>query len=191
MSRDVSHFAPLDRLHPRRILVLRAVPPDELLYAAPALRALRHKLPAAEIVLLGLPAARHSARQMHQCVDRFLDFPGFDALMGNVRLAAEVAGLLAELRTQPFDLAIQMHGCGTLANFVLPLLGAAHMAGFCRAGEYCPEPDLFLPYPYDLPDAVRLLRLMEFLGAAGAETAAAVSRPPYRQGVAGVNSDHS
>jgi ADP-heptose:LPS heptosyltransferase len=44
------------------------------------------------------------------------------------------------------------------------LLGAKQVAGFFPTGQYCPDPQRFLPYPDHEPEVWRHLRLLEFLG---------------------------
>jgi ADP-heptose:LPS heptosyltransferase len=71
---------------------------------------------------------------------------------------------LADVQGERFDLAIQMHGCGTITNPLTGLFGARHCAGYFLPGQYCPDPEWFLPYPTTVPEVWRHLLLMEFLG---------------------------
>jgi ADP-heptose:LPS heptosyltransferase len=57
-----------------------------------------------------------------------------------------------------------MQGSGGISNSLIELFGARLTAGFYLPGQFCPNEELFLPYPDDEPEVCRHLRLMEFLG---------------------------
>lgn len=148
---------------PLRIAVFRALQLGDLLCAVPALRALRHALPTAHITLIGLPWAGDFARRIGY-VDDFIEFPGFPGLPEREPDMLGLPDFFAAVRERRFDLAIQMHGSGGLTNPLVAHLEARHMAGFYIPGAWCPEPELFIPWPEDLPETRRLLALVESLG---------------------------
>lgn len=150
---------------PRRVAVLRALQLGDLLCAVPALRALRAALPEAEIVLVGLPWARAFVERFGDYLNGFIEFPGFPGLPERPPRIDRIPGFLAEMQAEGFDLAIQLHGSGPFINPLTVLFGARACAGFYLPGDYCPDPERFLPWPEDGLEIHRLLRLLEFLGA--------------------------
>lgn len=121
-------------------------------------------MPDARITLLGLPSARAFASRFSHYIDDLLDFPGYPGLPEQRVRASDIPGFLSTVQTRNFDLAIQMHGDGSISNPLTALLGARNTAGFFGPGSYCPDPELFLPYPSGLPEIRRHLELMGFLG---------------------------
>src|SRR5262245_9363849 len=150
---------------PRRVVVLRALQLGDMLCAVPAFRALRRAWPGAEIVLVGLPWARAFVDRYAAYLDGFREFPGYPGLPEQPAPAERIVAFLAAVQAERFDLAVQMHGCGTVTNPLAVLLGARRAAGFYLPGQFCPDPDLCVPYPASGLEVRRLLALAAFLGA--------------------------
>src|SRR5690349_24840032 len=88
---------------PRRIAIFRALYLGDLLLAVPALRAIRHGYPDAEITLIGLPWAASFAERFGAYVDRFVAFAGYPGLAEVPVVPARVAAFLAEQRAYGYD----------------------------------------------------------------------------------------
>jgi len=151
-----------------RVAILRALPGlGDFLCAVPALRALRAAYPATHITLIGLPQTAALVARFRREVDSFVAFPGYPGLTEQPPPDPRaVVSFLAASRAQGWDLAIQMHGSGGLTNPIVGLLGAKVTAGYYVPGQPCPDLARYLPYPDDLPEVWRNLRLAAFLGAA-------------------------
>jgi ADP-heptose:LPS heptosyltransferase len=148
---------------PHRVVILRALKLGDLLCAVPAFRAFRSAWPEAEIVLLGLPWAQTFVERYRGYLDGFRIFPGFPGLPECQPDIARIPAFLREMQEERFDLAIQLHGSGPFVNPLLVLLGARRSAGFYLPGDYCPDTELFCPWPERGREVMRLLRLVEFL----------------------------
>jgi ADP-heptose:LPS heptosyltransferase len=149
---------------PRRVAILRALQLGDLLCAVPALRAIRAALPEAEIVLVGLPWAGAFAARYDRYLDGFREFPGYPGLPEYPPQIERIPSFLAAMQAERFDLSVQLHGSGPFVNELTVLFGAHRCAGFYRPGDYCPDPDLFLPWPGRGLEIRRLLALTTFLG---------------------------
>lgn len=150
---------------PQRIVIFRALPGlGDLLCVVPALRALRRAFPAAQVSLIGLPGACTFVERFHHYLDGFIEFPGFPGLADQPPQLEDIPPFLTFVQKQHFDLALQMHGNGVVSNAITTLSGARLIAGFYVPGQYCPNPDYFLPYEEDESEVQRYTRLMAFLG---------------------------
>ncbi|MDX2215226.1 MAG: glycosyltransferase family 9 protein [Oculatellaceae cyanobacterium bins.114] len=150
---------------PKQIVVVRSLPGlGDLLCCIPAIRALRAALPEAHLTLIGLPWAKSFVQRFGHYFDEFLEFPGCPGIPEVVLEPDQIVAFLAQAQHRNFDLALQLHGTGTSINHFVMLLGAKQAAGFFPKGQYCPDPQRFLPYPEHEPEVWRHLRLLEFLG---------------------------
>jgi len=149
---------------PQRIVIFRALQLGDLLCAVPALRALRTAFPQADITLVGLPWAQEFVIRFARYLTGFIEFPGYPGLPERAPQLARVPEFLSTMQHANFDVAIQLHGSGTLTNPLVSLFGARLTAGFYQPNEYCPDKQYFLPYPESEPEVRCLLRLMAFLG---------------------------
>jgi ADP-heptose:LPS heptosyltransferase len=154
----------LSALAPRRIAVLRALQLGDMLCAVPALRALREAAPHAHIALIGLPWAQTFVDRYADLVDELIVFPGAVGFPEQPETNAGLPRFFAQMRARRFDLAIQLHGSGGVANDLLLELGAKAHAGFVQPDE-AQRSGCFMRWPDDLPEAERYLALTHTMGA--------------------------
>ena len=152
------------------VAVFRALQLGDMLCAVPALRAIRAALPGAQITLVGLPWAREFVARFSHYLDDFIEFPGWPGLPERDLDPRAIPAFLSRIQRRRYDLAIQMHGDGSLVNPLVALFDAAEVAGFVRPGAWVPGAR-FNPYPDSGREADRLLGLTTALGfpARGAE----------------------
>lgn len=151
-------------IRPRRIAILRALKLGDLLCAVPAFRALRMALPEAHISLVGLPWSKAFAERFQMYIDDFIEFPGFPGLPEIEPRLEDIPTFFEQMQERNFDLAIQMHGSGSITNAIIAMFGARLTAGYYLHGEYQPNNDFFLAYPADDHEVVTHLKLMQVLG---------------------------
>jgi ADP-heptose:LPS heptosyltransferase len=168
--------------HIEHIAVLRALPGvGDMVCAVPALRALRDRFPRARIALIGLWSSRWMLDAYPQYVDELLPVDGLPMLCPP---PADVEGAMAALaaaRQGHVDLAVQLHGDGSLSNLVTTLIGATRQLVHHRPEQPPPEGALAVPYADRGHEIVRLLDLVEHLGVVGDATL----EPPVHESMAG------
>jgi ADP-heptose:LPS heptosyltransferase len=153
----------LATLAPRRIVIFRALQLGDMLCAVPALRALRAAAPHAHIALIGLPWAQSFVERYADLFDELIVFPGAEGFPEQHESNDGLPAFYARMRAQGFDLAIQLHGSGGVANDLLLRFGARAYAGFVQPGE--PQRDgVFIGWPDELPESERYVALMSALG---------------------------
>ena len=162
----VDASSPLEFASLERIAVIRALPLADMLCSVPALRAIRAGAPNAHITLIGLPWANDLLCRYPDYLDEFVSLPGWPGL-ADVKDPSAVTEFLACLQSRTIDLVLQMHGPGADVNVLAGLLGATRVAGFYTPGEWCPDDDLYIPYPDDRAEIRRQLALVNRLGFGG------------------------
>lgn len=147
----------------RRIAVLRGGGLGDLVFALPAIAALRAAYPEASVSLLGSPvhAALLAGRDV---VDEVLALPPVAGVRGDVTDEAEAAAFERAALERRFDLAVQLHGGGRNANPFLLRLGAAHTVG---TGTPDAQPlERTLHYDFFQHEVLRWLEVAGLAGAA-------------------------
>lgn len=153
---------------PAKIAIFRALYLGDFLCAVPALTALRDRYPRAKSTLIGLPWTAELLDRF-EVVDHFEEFPGYPGIPEVPYDPARTASFLERMCAERFDLAIQLHGDGTIANRFVGALGARASIGF-RPGNAVPGPlSLALEWQENESEIRRWLRLAGVLGARGSE----------------------
>lgn len=150
-----------------RIAVLRANALGDLVFALPALEALRGAYPEAEITLLGDGWHQAFLEGRPSPVDRVVPVPAVPGIrdgLGGPATAAEIQAFVARMRAERFDLALQLHGGGRASNPFVRLLGARVTAGL-RSPDAAPL-DRSLPYVFFQHEVLRYLEVVGLVGAA-------------------------
>jgi ADP-heptose:LPS heptosyltransferase len=148
----------------KKIAVFRALQLGDMLCAMPALRALHHAYPEAEIILLGLPWAQSLVDRFPDYVHSFKHFPGYPGLPEQKFDPRAFAAFLPEVQEEQYDLVFQMQGNGSIVNPMVELFAGKYTAGFCLQDDYCPDKNLFLTYPTGIHEIERHVQLMKYLG---------------------------
>jgi ADP-heptose:LPS heptosyltransferase len=163
---SVTTLEDLDRVG--RIAVVRALPGiGDMICAVPALRTLRRRYPDARIGLVGLWSSRWMLDAYPHYIDELLPIDGLPLLCPPPADVEGALTALAEARRQRFDLAIQLHGNGSLSNLVTAMIGARRSLVHHLPDQPAPEGALAVAYPDRGHEVVRLLELVDRLGVIG------------------------
>ena len=157
--------APLAERFPdvSRIAVVRGGGLGDLVFALPAIAALRAAYPEASVVLLGAPA--HAALLAGRgVVDEVLPLPPVAGVRGDRTDEAAAAAFLRGLRDRRPDLAVQLHGGGRNANPFTAALGARYAVGTATPDAL--RLDRVLHYDFFQHEVLRWLEVAGLAGAA-------------------------
>jgi ADP-heptose:LPS heptosyltransferase len=151
----------------RKIVCLSPTPIGDFVFALPALHALKHAYPDAELVLIGKPWHAELLRDRPGPADRVLVlppfFPGVSAPL-DARIDPEPAeSFVAEVRAEQFDMAVQMFGGGRYSNPLVARLGARLSVG-ARADD-APALDRWVAYCNINSRRLALLEVVALVGA--------------------------
>jgi ADP-heptose:LPS heptosyltransferase len=141
----------------RKIAVLRPNAVGDFMFCLPALHALKHCYPEAELVYLGLPWHAAFLAGRPGPVDRSAVVP----MMREAGAANQA--FLDAMRAERFDLALQMYGGGRHANALLSRFGARLSVGM-RAPDAAPL-DRSIAYGNLVNRRLQLLEVAALAGA--------------------------
>lgn len=150
----------------KKIAVFRALQLGDLMCVIPAIRALKHAYPSAEITLIGMPWSESFVSRYAHYFSEFISFPGYPGLPEQPFDIKAFTTFINKVSGEKFDLLLQMHGNGSIINPLMAMMGARKIAGYREPGRYCPDERLFMNYPEGFPEIDRHLELMGFLGIA-------------------------
>jgi ADP-heptose:LPS heptosyltransferase len=146
-----------------RIAVLRGGGLGDLMFALPAVAALKAAYPDASVTLLGTPVHAELLSQTVGPVDETVILPFSEGVRPGPEDDDELERFFARMRARNFDLAVQLHGGGRYSNPFLLRLGARHTVGTRTADAARLERTV--PYLYYQHEP---LRALEVAGVAGA-----------------------
>ncbi|MBC8033197.1 MAG: glycosyltransferase family 9 protein [Chitinophagaceae bacterium] len=147
----------------KKIGIFRALQLGDLLCSVPAIKAIRHAYPNAEITLIGMLWAKGFVERFSHYIDRFIAFPGYPGFPEQEINPPAIVSFLSDMQREKFDLVLQMQGNGTIANSLIMLFGARSVAGFHQHGNYRPNSSLFVEYSMELHEIERHLKLVKHL----------------------------
>jgi ADP-heptose:LPS heptosyltransferase len=155
---------PLDGV--RRIAVLRGGNIGDLLFALPAVDALKARYPDAHITLLCRPPHAALLADRPSSVDETVVLPIAEGVRGEPGQEPDeesVERFLADMQARSFDLAVQIHGGGKFSNPFLRRLGATTAIGL-RTPD-AEELDRTVPYRYYQHEVLRALEVVGLVDA--------------------------
>ena len=150
----------------RKIAIVRANGMGDMIFAMPALVALRATYPEAEIVLLGKEWHVQFFRNRPGPVDRVVaipPYPGVGALEDVSDDRPDLDDFFHAMCCEQFDIALQLHGGGRYSNPFVRRLGARLTVGL-RAAD-ATALDRWIPYIYFQSEVVRYLETVSLVGA--------------------------
>jgi ADP-heptose:LPS heptosyltransferase len=153
----------LERLDPQRIVIFRALQLGDMLCSVPALRALRRAVPHAHIALIGLPWAQLFVERYPDLLDELIVFPGAPGFPEQREDGTALPAFIDAMRDRRFDLAVQLHGSGGVANDIVCSFKARGNAGFVQHDEI-QRAGCFVEWPDTLPEPHRYLALTNAMG---------------------------
>jgi ADP-heptose:LPS heptosyltransferase len=150
-----------------RVLVLRALAGlGDMLCSVPALRALREMDPVPHVTLVGAPGGRWFHELFPELADEWVELRGWPGIPEAPGDASDALRQLQEVRERRFDLALQLHGDGTVTNMWVAPAGAERCGVMCAAGGWVP-PGACVTYVDAATDEVaRQLAVLEAVGIA-------------------------
>lgn len=146
-----------------RIAVLRGGGLGDLMYAVPAVTALKAAYPKATVTVLGTPIHAELLAQVESPVDETAILPFAEGIRPGPVIVEHLDGFIAAMRARNFDLAIQLHDGGRYSNPFLLRLGARHTVG--AGTPDAARLERTVPYAYYQHEPLRALEVAGYAGA--------------------------
>jgi ADP-heptose:LPS heptosyltransferase len=146
-----------------RIALLRGGGLGDLMFALPAVSALKAAYPGSAVTLLGTPAHEALLAATHTPLDDVMVLPAAEGVRPGPEDPAALATFFGAARARQFDLAVQLHGGGRFSNPFLLQVRARHTVGSATPDA---EPlERTLPYTYYQHEPTRALEVAGLAGA--------------------------
>lgn len=146
-----------------RIALLRGGGLGDLMFALPAVSALKAAYPGSTVTLLGTPLQEALVSGTCTPLDDVMVLPFAEGVRPGKEEPAAVELFVNSARERHFDLAVQLHGGGRYSNPFLLQLGARHTVGSATADAVPLERTL--PYTYYQHEPSRALEVAGLAGA--------------------------
>ena len=150
-----------------RIAVLRGGGLGDLMFALPAVAALKAAYPGSTVTLLGTPLHESLLAEVLSPVDDVMVLPFAEGVRPGTKNGPEDASAVEQFfhdaRARTFDLAVQLHGGGSYSNPFLLRLQARHTVGSATPDAVPLERTL--PYSYYQHEPMRALEVAGLAGA--------------------------
>lgn len=146
-----------------RIAVLRGGGLGDLMYAIPAVTALKAAYPESTVTLLGTPIHAELLAQVESPVDETVILPFAEGVRPGAVDEEKLDGFFAAMRARNFDLAVQLHGGGRNSNPFLLRLGARHTVG--AGTPDAARLERTVPYVHYQHEPLRALEVAGYAGA--------------------------
>lgn len=146
-----------------RIAVLRGGGLGDLMFALPAVTALKKAYPGSTVTLLGTPLHESLLAEVLSPVDDVMVLPFAEGVRPGAEDASAVDHFFLGARARKFDLAVQLHGGGSYSNPFLLRLQARHTVGSATPDAVPLERSL--PYSYYQHEPMRALEVAGLAGA--------------------------
>jgi ADP-heptose:LPS heptosyltransferase len=150
----------------KKIAILRSGALGDFIVILPAIKAIRHAYPKAEIVLLGMPWLRDFLKEKRTDIDRFIEVPvkkGIREEKGKEENPEEIEAFFRTMRDEAFDIVLQFQGKGISANPFVKQFNAQVTAGLvCAESE---KLDRCVSYFYYQNEPLRYLEVVAQIGA--------------------------
>jgi ADP-heptose:LPS heptosyltransferase len=150
-----------------KIAVLRGGGLGDVLFAMPAMAALKAAYPGSTLTLLGTPLHAALVAATEGPVDEVQVLPFAEGVRPGDEDEEELERFFARARQEQYDLAVQLHGGGRYSNPFLLRLGARHTVGTRTPDAHGLERTV--PYIYYQHEPLRALEVAGFAGAAPVE----------------------
>ncbi|MEW5895809.1 MAG: glycosyltransferase family 9 protein [Candidatus Omnitrophota bacterium] len=150
----------------RKIAVLRSNAIGDFLVTLPALEAVRHAYPQAEIVLLGQHWQADFLRRRPGPIDRVEVVPYMQGVYSKAGVPEDpdaIENFFQRMRQENFDIGLQLYGGGRYSNPFIKALNARITVGMRAPGS--PPLDRWIPYFTYQSEVHRLLDVVSLIGA--------------------------
>lgn len=147
----------------RKMAVLRPNAVGDFMFCLPALHALKHAYPEAELVYLGQPWHAQFMAGRAGPIDRVVVVPPMPGINAGTESSADVDDFIDSMRCAGFDLALQMYGGGRYANPLVRRFDARLTVGM-RSPDAAPL-DRALAYGGLVNRRLQLLEVAALAGA--------------------------